>query len=558
MKQFQRVIAGLTALLMMPATLPVSAEESALTLTEGMLLPARFLKQKQFCVKGIIHSESEISSVTAGIYDMQGNFILETTAEPHSTTYELNQMNQIIRFETLPEGTYIYQVMASNATLSNYILTRQVFTCQAPAFTAPPTETTAPIETTTTEEIFTNPTAPPQSSTVATTTEEIFTNPTAPPQSSTVSTTTEEIFTNPTAPPQSSTIATTTDEIFTNPTVPPQSSTIATTTDEIFTNPTVPPQSSTVATTTDEIFTNPTVPPQSSTEATTTTEATSTTQTISTDEISISNAFTIPSSLNSSQAVSVYGLLRSSAMMQSVTAGVFDSDDELITGKTVDVNSNSYDLKSLDNDILFDSLQPDNYHFQVIVTTINGTQVVMNQNFSVKAPEGVTYINGILIVNKTYSLPSTYNPNGLLPCVQTAFNQMVNAAKGDGLSLWVASGFRSYSYQQSLYNRYVQQYGQTKADTFSARAGHSEHQTGMAIDVNNASDSFAGTKEAKWLAENCWKYGFIIRYPQEKQNITGFQYEPWHVRWLGKKWASIIYHSGLTLEEYLNIDSVYR
>ena len=498
MKQFQRVIAGLTALLMMPATLPVSAEESALTLTEGMLLPARFLKQKQFCVKGIIHSESEISSVTAGIYDMQGNFILETTAEPHSTTYELNQMNQIIRFETLPEGTYIYQVMASNAALSNYILTRQVFTCEAPAFTAPPTETTAPIETTTTEEIFTNPTAPPQSST------------------------------------------------------------IATTTDEIFTNPTVPPQSSTVATTTDEIFTNPTVPPQSSTKATTTTEATSTTQTISMDEISISNAFTIPSSLNSSQAVSVYGLLRSSAMMQSVTAGVFDSDDELITGKTVDVNSNSYDLKSLDNDILFDSLQPDNYHFQVIVTTINGTQVVMNQNFSVKAPEGVTYINGILIVNKTYSLPSTYNPNGLLPCVQTAFNQMVNAAKGDGLSLWVASGFRSYSYQQSLYNRYVQQYGQTKADTFSARAGHSEHQTGMAIDVNNASDSFAGTKEAKWLAENCWKYGFIIRYPQGKQNITGFQYEPWHVRWLGKKWASIIYHSGLTLEEYLNIDSVYR
>ncbi|MEE5993801.1 MAG: D-alanyl-D-alanine carboxypeptidase family protein, partial [Oscillospiraceae bacterium] len=399
---------------------------------------------------------------------------------------------------------------------------------------------------------------PPQSSTIATTTDEIFTNPTVPPQSSTVATTTDEIFTNPTVPPQSSTIATTTDEIFTNPTVPPQSSTIATTTDEIFTNPTVPPQSSTVATTTDEIFTNPTVPPQSSTEATTTTEATSTTQTISTDEISISNAFTIPSSLNSSQAVSVYGLLRSSAMMQSVTAGVFDSDDELITGKTVDVNSNSYDLKSLDNDILFDSLQPDNYHFQVIVTTINGTQVVMNQNFSVKAPEGVTYINGILIVNKTYSLPSTYNPNGLLPCVQTAFNQMVNAAKGDGLSLWVASGFRSYSYQQSLYNRYVQQYGQTKADTFSARAGHSEHQTGMAIDVNNASDSFAGTKEAKWLAENCWKYGFIIRYPQGKQNITGFQYEPWHVRWLGKKWASIIYHSGLTLEEYLNIDSVYR
>ena len=168
------------------------------------------------------------------------------------------------------------------------------------------------------------------------------------------------------------------------------------------------------------------------------------------------------------------------------------------------------------------------------------------------------YINGILVVNKSFPLSSDYNPMGLTADTQKAFRKMACSAKKDGICLCVYSGFRSYDYQKQLYNNYVSVYGREAADTFSARAGHSEHQTGLAIDVNCADDSFDGTPEALWLAENSWKYGFIIRYPKGKQHITGYKYEPWHVRYLGRKVAEKVYCSGLTLEEYLGIDSVYR
>ena len=171
---------------------------------------------------------------------------------------------------------------------------------------------------------------------------------------------------------------------------------------------------------------------------------------------------------------------------------------------------------------------------------------------------GVTYIDGILVANKTYSLPATYNPNGLLPEVDAAFMEMARAAWNDGISLWICSGFRSYEYQKTLYNGYVSMYGKDATDTFSARPGHSEHQTGMAMDIIEASSAFEGTPAAIWLAENCYKYGFIIRYPKGKENITGYKYEPWHIRYLGKDTALAVYNSGLTLEECLGIDSVYN
>ncbi len=92
---------------------------------------------------------------------------------------------------------------------------------------------------------------------------------------------------------------------------------------------------------------------------------------------------------------------------------------------------------------------------------------------------------------------------------------------------------------------------------FSARAGHSEHQTGLTIDCNDASDSFVGTPEAEWLAEHASEYGFIIRYPKGKEDITGYKYEPWHIRYVGKDLAQELDSSGLTLEEYFGIISEY-
>ncbi len=169
---------------------------------------------------------------------------------------------------------------------------------------------------------------------------------------------------------------------------------------------------------------------------------------------------------------------------------------------------------------------------------------------------GVSYVNGVLIANKTYSLPSTYNP-GVDPTAQNAFSTMAADAAKQGINLFIVSGFRSYSTQASIYNNYVAQDGKAEADRYSARPGHSEHQTGLAFDLNSLSQSFENTAEGKWLAANCYKYGFIIRYPKGKENITGYMYEPWHVRYLGTETATAVYNSGKTLEEYLGVNSVY-
>ena len=197
----------------------------------------------------------------------------------------------------------------------------------------------------------------------------------------------------------------------------------------------------------------------------------------------------------------------------------------------------------------------DSMHFTV--TWADGSaETFTKQEIEVK--NGITYVNGILIANKTYALPSDYNPGKILPDAQAAFNEMQAAAKKAGYNLTIVSGFRSYSYQGQLYNGYVARDGKAAADTYSARAGHSEHQTGLAMDINNASSSFNNTPEAKWIAENCYKYGFILRYPKGKENITGYMYESWHVRYLGKQLAKEVCDSGLTLEEFLCIDSKYK
>lgn len=171
--------------------------------------------------------------------------------------------------------------------------------------------------------------------------------------------------------------------------------------------------------------------------------------------------------------------------------------------------------------------------------------------------DGIFYVDGILVANKSYPLPSSYAPGGLTGETQQAFNRLQNAMAAEGMSLWVASGYRSYDYQAGLYRKYVNRDGKAAADRYSARAGYSEHQTGLAFDVNQVDDSFASTPQAKWLAEHAWEYGFIIRYPKGKEGVTGYQYEPWHLRYLGTETAKAVYNSGLCLEEYLGIDSVY-
>lgn len=182
-----------------------------------------------------------------------------------------------------------------------------------------------------------------------------------------------------------------------------------------------------------------------------------------------------------------------------------------------------------------------------------------NNNKKQENKKGVTYINGILIVNKTYSLPRNYG-SGLTKETQQAFNTMKEAAKKEGVNLKIISGFRSYDTQSTIYNNYVAKDGKALADRYSARPGYSEHQTGLAIDINSLNQAFENTKEGKWLKGNGYKYGFILRYPKEKESVTGYMFEPWHYRYVGKDIAQKLYNNGTytTLEEYLGIDSKYR
>ncbi|MDO4996459.1 MAG: M15 family metallopeptidase [Bacilli bacterium] len=177
-----------------------------------------------------------------------------------------------------------------------------------------------------------------------------------------------------------------------------------------------------------------------------------------------------------------------------------------------------------------------------------------------KIVNGITYIDGYLIANKTYALPSSYNPGGLNGEMYSALQTMINDAASQGISLWIKSGYRSYSTQQGTYAHWVNTYGQATADTISARPGHSEHQTGLAVDLNSLDQDFEYTPEGKWLNNNCYKYGFIIRFVKGKENETGYAFEPWHVRYVGTDLATKLYNGGnwITMEAYFGITSRYN
>jgi len=186
-------------------------------------------------------------------------------------------------------------------------------------------------------------------------------------------------------------------------------------------------------------------------------------------------------------------------------------------------------------------------------------------------PEAIT-----VLVNKQFSLPMNYKPAELVyPNINFIFSEMIDKRKlrkvaaeavemmfagaaEDQITLLGVSAYRSNATQKALFERYVKRDGEAEARTFSAVPGHSEHETGLAIDVTGgdgkcaAVDCFGDTKEAAWLAEHAAEYGFIIRYPEGKQDITGYKYEPWHLRYVGTTLSLEIAEKGLTLEEYYN------
>lgn len=204
----------------------------------------------------------------------------------------------------------------------------------------------------------------------------------------------------------------------------------------------------------------------------------------------------------------------------------------------------------------------------IIIRNIN---VHLDKDFYEVEYETDTSLDTQMLVNKYYLLSSDYAPDDLVSVPQTyswgelgsqrvrevaynAFLDMWHAAEQEGYYLMINSSYRSYQDQEAVYNNYKSSSGQKYADSIAARPGSSEHQTGLAIDIfsktNTNRNSFTDSPEAKWLEDNAHIYGFILRYPEDKVDITGYNYESWHYRYVGEDIATYIYEHDITFEEY--------
>lgn len=220
--------------------------------------------------------------------------------------------------------------------------------------------------------------------------------------------------------------------------------------------------------------------------------------------------------------------------------------------------SDNYDVLTKENVIvsgIVDSTKEGVYTVTYTVKDSSNNETTAIRKVTVKKRDvgyiniikGPTFIDGILIVNKQYSIPKEYKSD-LADEALTKLKEMQAAAKQSGYTISITSGYRSYDSQNIIYNNYVQSYGKSYADAYAARPGHSEHQTGLAFDLGESS-----VNQESWLIKNCHKYGFILRYQKGKEDITGYNYESWHYRYVGVEAATYIMGNELSLEEYLGV-----
>ncbi len=183
--------------------------------------------------------------------------------------------------------------------------------------------------------------------------------------------------------------------------------------------------------------------------------------------------------------------------------------------------------------------------------------------YTLEERDGVTYVTiqgyEMILVNKQFPVPDDYG-DGLTAETEEAYDAMKSAAAAAGYNLYIISGFRSYETQRGIHNGFLNSgsYSREYVKQMSAEPGHSEHQTGLAMDIGGPSgydlaQAFGGTDTGIWLAEHAHEYGFILRYMKDKTWATGYIYEPWHFRYVGVELAKIFYDSGLTVEEYLGL-----
>lgn len=253
-------------------------------------------------------------------------------------------------------------------------------------------------------------------------------------------------------------------------------------------------------------------------------------------------------------------------------SGAIDKDnskgDVVETVDDIDTNQDSDSKDIVEDDLELAKAPVNNSEF----SSLQDGEYETSNGHVLKIENGISYVDGYLVVNKTYMLPDSYktvNPyqavtgDWCVNCIDKdtmeSFKLMQSDAASLGLNIYIASGYRGYNNQRTLYNNYVARDGKDAADTYSARPGHSEHQTGLCFDLNSVNDSFSYTDEGKWVNNNAHLYGFIIRYPKGKESITGYQYESWHLRYVGKELALELYNNGnwITMEEYFGLSSSY-
>ncbi len=232
--------------------------------------------------------------------------------------------------------------------------------------------------------------------------------------------------------------------------------------------------------------------------------------------------------------------------------------------------SNYYNIKNfnVDNyDRYEEYFKNNNYEYKDVVTYVN-----LNLDLPVytNTEEAIDANNNLVLVNKYNSLPADYKPSDLetvkgyygdqVPMrkeTKEAFLNLQKAVKEEkGIELMATTAFRTQARQNALYTDYVAKHGKEKADTFSARPGYSEHQTGLAIDLKNPirpSGERLNDDDYDWLKNNAHRFGFIVRYKKEKEFITGYDEEDWHIRYVGINEATIIYQENLCLEEYIDL-----
>lgn len=228
---------------------------------------------------------------------------------------------------------------------------------------------------------------------------------------------------------------------------------------------------------------------------------------------------------------------------------------------TSDTGYEYYDGEGLNNeDTAMETSRPKEASPLIKVDTREDSiTVLVNREYRMSAD----YIPADLVVPEVrFSFYGTYEKSYVRQVTADALKKLFEAGERENVILKVVSGYRSYARQKAIYDSNVSKRGARETNKVSAKPGASEHQTGLTVDVSSDAvgcaleERFGETPDGKWLAANCYKYGFIIRYPKHKSGITGYSYEPWHIRYVGRRLATHLYKRGITLEEYYQTTTV--